>query len=92
MPTPRTLVLTAAVAALAVAPLTLAGSAQAAPAYSVTVEHCGGGIAVVGYSTMAAANRANTRVVARQKAHPGSLHVVQLRKGAKVIKASTKHC
>lgn len=92
MRTPRTLILTAAVAALAIAPMTLAASATAAPAYSVSVEHCGGGIAITGYSTLAAASRVNARTVARQAKAPGSLHTVQLRKGSKVLKASTKHC
>ena len=93
MRTPRALVLTAAVTALAVAaPVTLAESAQAAPAFSVSVEHCNGGIAVVGYSNLVKAVKAEARIVARQVAHPKTLRSVQLRKGSKLIKVSLKHC
>jgi hypothetical protein len=88
----RLLVLIATVAALAAGSIALAGGAQATPRYSVSVEHCGGGIAIVGYSSRSAAVRADVRAVTRQRNHPHVLRTVQLFHGYRVIRKSTRHC
>ena len=88
----RPLVLSGTVAALAAGSIALAGGAQASPRYSVSVERCGGGIAIVGYGTRHAAVRADARAVRRQQAHPHVLRTVQLFHGDRVIRRSTRHC
>jgi hypothetical protein len=88
----RKLVLAATVAAFAIAPLTLAGAADAATSYSVSILHCGGGIRIQAYPTHAKALTANHKAVAFQRNHPNSLHSVQLRHGSKVVKSSTRSC
>jgi hypothetical protein len=88
----RRLVVAGTVAALVAGPVVLAGSAQATPPYSVSVEHCGGGIAIVGYPTLHAAKRADAQAESRQRKHPGVLKTVQLFHGRHTIKVSTKHC
>jgi hypothetical protein len=97
MGTPRALVLAATVAALAAAPLTLAGAADASssassPAYSVSILHCGGGIAVKAYPSKAAATHARNQAVRYQKHHAAALHKVQLRHGSTVLATSTRAC
>jgi hypothetical protein len=90
----RKLVLAATVAAFAIAPLTLAGAADAATSssYSVSVLHCGGGIHAKAYHSHAKALKANHKAVAFQRHHPATLHSVQLRHGSKVVKSSTRSC
>jgi hypothetical protein len=89
----RKLVLAATVAAFAIAPLTLAGAADAATSsYSVSVLHCGGGIHAKAYHSQAKALKANHKAVAFQRHHPATLHSVQLRHGSKVLKSSTRAC
>jgi hypothetical protein len=92
----RRLVLAGTVAALAAGPVILAGSAAATaaatPPYSVAVEHCGGGIAIVGYHSLHAASRADNRAVHRQHKHPGVLKTVRLFQGRHAIRVSSRHC
>lgn len=89
---PRRFVIAATIAALSTGPVVLAGSAQATPPFSVSVEHCGGGIAIVGYNTLTQALRVDRRAVTRQLAHPGVLRSVRLFRGQHAIKVSTRHC
>ena len=88
----RTLTLTVTAAALAIAPLSLAAGADAAPNYSVSVLHCGGGISIKAFATHAGAVKAKNRAVHAQRNHPGSLRTIQLRHGSKVIASSTRPC
>jgi hypothetical protein len=88
----RTVALTVTAAALVVAPLTLATAADAATPYSVSVLHCGGGIAIHAYPTHLAALAAVTKTVRDQLKHPGTLHTVQLRHGSIVLSTSKRPC
>ena len=88
----RPLVLSGTVTALAAGSIAFAGGAHATPRYSVSVEHCGGGIAVTGYSSRHDALRADARAVARQRKHPHVLRTVQLFHGSRVISRSTRRC
>ena len=93
----RTLALASTVAALTMAPLAIAASADAAPSagatsYSVSVEHCAGGIAIKAYPTRVSASHARTTAVRYQKAHPASVRTVALRHGSKVLASSTRPC
>jgi hypothetical protein len=97
MALPRSLALITTAAALTLAPLAIANSAEAAPAsgstaYSVSVEHCGGGIAIKAYPSKAAAKHALTKAMRYQKLHPASVHTVALRHGSKVVTISTRSC
>jgi 2-methylaconitate cis-trans-isomerase PrpF len=92
----RTLALATTAAVLTMAPLVIAGSADAAPAsaarYSVSVEHCSGGIAIKAYPSRAAAVHARNKAVRYQKHHPASVRTVALRHGSKVVATSTRPC
>jgi 2-methylaconitate cis-trans-isomerase PrpF len=93
----RTLALATTAAALTVTPIAIAGSADAAAAsgaarYSVSVEHCSGGIAIKAYPNRAVAARARLKAVHYQKHHPASLRTVALRHGSKVLASSTRSC
>lgn len=93
----RTLALATTVAALTMAPLAIASSADAAPAagssaYSVSVEHCAGGIAIKAYATRGTATHARNKAVQYQKTHPASVRTVALRHGSRVLATSTRSC
>jgi hypothetical protein len=88
----RKLIVATTTAAVALAPLTLPGAADASIPFSVSVLHCGGGIAIKAFPTLLKATSMLEKKITYQLHHPASLHTIQLRHGSTVIKTSKSPC